>query len=62
MLIEREKTASFDVDLKALNIIIKRVRANGQPVAKVSDEPGKSMCEDEGYLRKVAETYGIELR
>ena len=51
-----------DVGLKALNIIIKMVRANGQPVAKVSDEPGKSMCEDEDYLRKVAETYGIELR
>ena len=51
-----------DVGIKALNIIIKMVRANGQPVAKVSDEPGKSMCEDEDYLRKVAETYGIELR
>lgn len=50
-----------DVGLKALNIVIKLVRVNGQPVAKVSDEPGKSMCEDENYLRKVAKTYGITL-
>jgi nicotinate phosphoribosyltransferase len=50
-----------DVGIKALNIIIKIVRANGQPVAKVSDEPGKSMCEDENYLREVAKTYGITL-
>ena len=50
-----------DVGLKALNIIIKLVRVNGQPVAKVSDEPGKSMCEDENYLREVAKTYGITL-
>lgn len=50
-----------DVGIKALNIIIKLVRVNGQPVAKVSDEPGKSMCEDENYLREVAKTYGITL-
>ncbi len=50
-----------DVGIKALNNIIKIVRANGQPVAKVSDEPGKSMCEDANYLREVAKTYGITL-
>jgi len=50
-----------DVGIKVLNIIIKIVRVNGQPVAKVSDEPGKSMCEDENYLREVAKTYGITL-
>jgi len=51
-----------DVGIKALNIVIKMVSVNGQPVAKISDEPGKSMCEDEDYLRKVAKTYGIELK
>jgi nicotinate phosphoribosyltransferase len=50
-----------DVGIKALNIVIKMVRANGQPVAKVSDEPGKSMCEDDDYFLKVAKTYGIAL-
>jgi nicotinate phosphoribosyltransferase len=50
-----------DVGIKALNIVIKMVRANSQPVAKVSDEPGKSMCEDEDYLHKVAKAYGIAM-
>ena len=48
-----------DVGIKALNIVIKMVSANGRPVAKVSDEPGKSMCEDEEYFREVAMTYGM---
>jgi nicotinate phosphoribosyltransferase len=51
-----------DVGIKALNIVIKMVRANGQPVAKISDEPAKSMCEDAEYLHKVAKVYGIALR
>lgn len=43
-------------DLKPIQIVIKVVEANGQPVAKLSDSPGKEMCEDEAYvnyLRKV---------
>ena len=50
-----------DVGIRALNMVIKMVRANGQPVAKISDEPGKSMCEDEDYLRDVARVYRIDL-
>ena len=51
-----------DVGIRPLNIVIKMVRANDQPVAKISDEPGKSMCEDEDYLRDVAKVYGIALK
>lgn len=39
-----------------LNIVMKMTACNGQPVAKLSDEPGKTMCEDEtflSYLRQV---------
>ncbi|KJV30397.1 nicotinate phosphoribosyltransferase [Luteibacter yeojuensis] len=39
-----------------INIVIKMTRCNGQPVAKLSDSPGKSMCDDPeylGYLRRV---------
>lgn len=49
-----------DVGNVPLDIVIKMVAANGKPVAKISDEPGKSMCEDLGYLRYLASVYGID--
>ena len=45
-----------DTPYPALNIVMKLTRCNGQPVAKLSDTPGKSMCTDEtflAYLRQV---------
>ncbi len=47
-----------DVGIKPLSIVMKMIECNGQPVAKISDSPGKTMCEDEAYLdylRKVFE-------
>jgi len=49
-----------DVGFEPLNIVIKMVRANNRPVAKVSDEPGKNMCEDIQYLRYLASVYDID--
>lgn len=49
-----------DVGNVPLDIVIKMVAANGRPVAKISDEPGKSMCEDLGYLQYLARQYGID--
>ncbi|CAG9296103.1 nicotinate phosphoribosyltransferase [Celerinatantimonas diazotrophica] len=43
-------------DVKPLNIVMKLVHVNGRPVAKISDAPGKNLCEDEqfvDYLKKV---------
>ncbi len=51
-----------DVGNCHLDMVIKLVAANGRPVAKISDEPGKSMCEDPEYLRYLASVYGIEQR
>ena len=48
-----------DVGNQPLDMVIKLVSANGRPVAKISDEPGKSMCEDPEYLRYLASVYGI---
>ena len=45
-----------DVGLLPLNIVMKLTQCNGQPVAKLSDSPGKTMCKDEtflAYLRQV---------
>jgi nicotinate phosphoribosyltransferase len=39
-----------DVGPAALSIVIKMVRCNGQPVAKLSDSPGKAMCDDQAYV------------
>ena len=50
-----------DVGNPPLDIVIKMVAANGKPVAKISDEPGKSMCEDAEFLHYLASVYGISL-
>ena len=45
-----------DTGKKAPNIVLKMVELNGLPVAKISDSPGKGMCEDpefEKYLKRV---------
>jgi len=45
-----------DLGYEPLQIVIKMTRCNGQPVAKLSDAPGKNMCNDEkslAYLRQV---------
>ena len=47
---------SNDVGLTPLNIVMKLVACNGQPVAKLSDAKGKTLCKDEtflAYLRQV---------
>jgi nicotinate phosphoribosyltransferase len=48
-----------DLGYTALNIVIKMTRCNGQPVCKLSDESGKTMCDDEAYLAYLREVYGL---
>jgi nicotinate phosphoribosyltransferase len=48
-----------DLGYEPLNIVIKMVACNGLPVAKISDAPGKSMCEDPDYLENLARLYEI---
>lgn len=48
-----------DLGLQALQIVIKMVACNGQPVAKISDSPGKTMVEDEGYLTYLRKVFDI---
>ncbi|MBR4435816.1 MAG: nicotinate phosphoribosyltransferase [Clostridia bacterium] len=41
---------SNDTCVDPLNIVIKLQYVNDRPVAKLSDTPGKAMCDDESYL------------
>jgi nicotinate phosphoribosyltransferase len=49
-----------DLGYEPLNIVIKMVTCHGRPVAKISDAPGKSMCEDADYLETLARLYKID--
>jgi nicotinate phosphoribosyltransferase len=39
-----------DLGHTALNHVVKLIEADGQPVAKISDAPGKSICEDQVFF------------
>ena len=53
---------SNDTCEKALNIIIKLQYVNGRPVAKLSDNPEKSMCRDTVYLDYLKRAVDFRLR
>lgn len=48
-----------DVGPTPLNIVIKMIRCNDQPVAKLSDSPGKNMCEDTAYVAYLRQVFQI---
>lgn len=48
-----------DLGYEPLQIVIKMVRCNGQPVAKLSDSPAKDMCDDEKYLAYLRQVFDI---
>jgi len=48
-----------DTGPEPINIVIKMTRCNGQPVAKLSDSPGKSMCEDLDYLAYLRRVFDL---
>ena len=48
-----------DLGYQPLRIVIKMVRCNGQPVAKLSDTPSKNMCDDEAYLQYLRQVFEI---
>ena len=48
-----------DLGYEPINIVIKMTECNGQPVAKVSDAPGKTISKDPGYLAYLRQVFGI---
>jgi nicotinate phosphoribosyltransferase len=48
-----------DLGHEPLQIVMKMVRCNGQPVAKVSDAPEKTMCDDKAYLAYLRQVFQL---
>ena len=48
-----------DLGYEPINIVLKMTECNGQPVAKVSDAPGKTMSKDAGYLSYLRQVFGL---
>lgn len=48
-------------EVKPLNIVIKLVECNGKPVAKLSDSPGKTICQDKAFVRALRKAFDLPL-
>jgi len=48
-----------DLGVQPLNIVMKLVACNGHPVAKLSDSPGKTLCDDETYIRYLRQVFSF---
>lgn len=53
---------SNDTDKDALNIVIKLQYVNGHPVAKLSDVPGKAMCQEPQYVEYLKNAVAYRLQ
>ncbi|MES2974224.1 MAG: nicotinate phosphoribosyltransferase [Pseudomonadota bacterium] len=51
---------SNDVGLTPLNIVMKLTACNGQPVAKLSDSPGKTLCDDQTFLAYLRQVFKVK--
>ena len=51
-----------DTCAEPLNIVIKLQYVNGKPVAKLSDNPEKSMCHDADYLKYLKRSVAFRLK
>ena len=53
---------SNDTHVNALNIVIKLQYVNGHPVAKLSDTPGKAMCQEPQYVEYLKNAVNYRLQ
>ena len=51
---------SNDVGHTPLNVVMKLVRCNDQPVAKLSDSPGKTLCDDQTFLAYLRSVFKVQ--
>ena len=50
---------SNDTGFQPLNIVMKLVTCNGQPTAKLSDSPGKTLCDDQTFLAYLRDVFNV---
>jgi nicotinate phosphoribosyltransferase len=48
-----------DMGLHTLHIVMKLTQCNGQPVAKLSDSPGKILCDDQTFLAYLRQVFHV---
>jgi nicotinate phosphoribosyltransferase len=48
-----------DVGHTPLNVVMKLTSANGLPVAKLSDSPGKTLCDNQPFLAYLRQVFGV---
>ena len=52
-----------DMGVEPLSIVMKLTHSNGHPVVKLSDSPGKSMCDDPSFVeyavRRIYQKFGL---
>ena len=49
-----------DMGITPINIVLKLVECNGQPVAKLSDSPGKTMINNNTYLAYLRQVFEVD--
>lgn len=49
-----------DMGIMPINIVLKLVECNGQPVAKLSDSPGKTMINNDTYLAYLRQVFEVD--
>ena len=49
-----------DMGLRTLHVVMKLTHANRQPVAKLSDSPGKLLCDDETFLAYLRQVFKVD--
>jgi nicotinate phosphoribosyltransferase len=47
--------------VKPMSMVMKLIEVNGQPVAKLSDSPGKTMCKDETFIANLMRTFNYNV-
>ncbi len=50
-----------DMGLHTLHIVMKLTQCNGQPVAKLSDSPGKILCDDQTFLAYLRQVFNVSV-